>query len=104
MAQAGAAAAAALGLIDAGHVMLEPITAETDEDRCGGCKICINVCPFQAIEFDEEKGVSRVNEVLCKGCGSCVAACPAGAARQRGFTDEQIEAEIEGVLAGGTVA
>ncbi len=40
-----------------------------------------------------------MNEVLCKGCGVCVAACPSGALQQHLFTDEQILAELEGVLA-----
>jgi heterodisulfide reductase subunit A len=35
---------------------------------------------------------------LCKGCGACVAACPAGAATQNGFTDNQVMAEIEGIM------
>jgi heterodisulfide reductase subunit A len=35
---------------------------------------------------------------LCKGCGTCVAACTTGAANQRHFKNEQILAEIEGVL------
>ena len=48
--------------------------------------------------FDAEKKVSRVNEALCKGCGTCVAACPAGAIMARHFTDEQIYAQIEGML------
>jgi len=39
-----------------------------------------------------------VNEVLCKGCGTCVACCPSGVATQRGFTFEQVMAEIEGAL------
>jgi heterodisulfide reductase subunit A len=42
--------------------------------------------------------VAQVNEVLCKGCGACVAACPAGAATQHGFTNEQVLAEIDGIL------
>ena len=49
--------------------------------------------------FDEEKKVSRVNEALCKGCGVCVASCPSGAITGRHFTDKQIIAEIEGILA-----
>ena len=36
---------------------------------------------------------------LCKACGACVAACPSGAIKARHFTDAQIFAEIEGVLA-----
>ena len=35
----------------------------------------------------------------CKACGTCVAACPSGAIKARHFTDEQIFAQIEGVLA-----
>jgi heterodisulfide reductase subunit A len=45
-----------------------------------------------------DKLVAQVNEVLCKGCGACAAACPAGAATQNGFTDNQVVAEIEGIL------
>ena len=44
--------------------------------------------------------VAVVNEVLCKGCGVCVAACPSGARQQHLFTDEQILAELKGVLEG----
>ena len=98
VAQAGAAAAEALALIDRGSVELEPSTAFVDAAKCSGCRICIGLCPFCAIAFDAEAGVAVVNEVLCKGCGMCVAACPSGALQQHLFTDEQILAEIEGVL------
>jgi heterodisulfide reductase subunit A-like polyferredoxin len=37
--------------------------------------------------------------VLCKGCGTCVSVCPSGSARQNFFEDEEIYAEIGGVLA-----
>ena len=56
------------------------------------------MCPYNAIEFDEEKEVSRVITALCKGCGTCVAACPAGAITGAHFNNDQIFAEIEGVL------
>ncbi|MBC7317629.1 MAG: 4Fe-4S binding protein, partial [Chloroflexi bacterium] len=100
VAQAGAAAAAALDMIDVGKVKLEPITSFIDEQMCSGCRICIGLCPYNAIEFVSlnGRGVARVNEALCKGCGTCVAACAAGAATQRGFNDRQIYAEIEGAL------
>ena len=100
VAQAGAAAAAALDLIDLGKVTLDPITSFIDEEVCSGCRTCIGLCPYSAIEYValNGKGVSRVNEALCKGCGTCVSACPSGAATQHGFVDRQIFAEIEGAL------
>jgi heterodisulfide reductase subunit A len=98
VAQAGAAAAEALALIDKGVVELEAYTAHIDADRCSGCQICVGLCPFTAIVYDRERRVSVLNEALCKGCGTCVAACPSGAAEQHHFTSEQIMAEIEGLL------
>jgi heterodisulfide reductase subunit A len=102
VAQGAAAAAAALALIDTGKVEIEPITAVIDEALCGGCKVCLDLCSYSAIEFistNTTTGVAQVNEVLCKGCGVCVAACPSGAAQARHFSDQQILAEIEGILA-----
>jgi heterodisulfide reductase subunit A len=98
VAQAGAAAAQALALIDAGMVELEPNTAHVVEDACSGCKTCLPLCPYQAISFVEEKR-AVINEVLCKGCGTCVAACPSGSIRQNLFEDEEIFEEIDGLLA-----
>ncbi len=98
VAQASAAAARALALISKGRVEIEAATAVVDEEHCAGCKVCIDLCPFKAISFDEEKKVSRINEAVCKGCGVCVAACPSGAITGRHFTTEQIMSEIEGVL------
>jgi heterodisulfide reductase subunit A len=98
VAQAGAAAAQAMSLIDRGAVELEAYTADIDEAKCSGCQTCVPLCPFTAITFNREKKVSELNAALCKGCGTCVAACPSHAAEQHHFTDEQIFAEIEGVL------
>jgi len=99
VAQASAAAARVLAIISKGTVEIEAAIASIDEEHCAGCKICIDMCPYKAISFDEEKKVSRINEALCKGCGTCVAACPSGAIKGRHFTTEEIMAEIEGVLA-----
>ena len=99
VAQAGAAAAEALALIDRGHVEQEPNTAYITEEDCSGCKSCIPLCPYTAITFNEEKLKAVINEALCKGCGVCVAACPSGSIRQHLFEDEEIFSEIEGVLA-----
>jgi len=100
VAQGGAAAAAALSLMDAGRVWLEPYSTHVNASACGGCRTCEGLCPFTAIEMIDDDGrqVANINEILCKGCGVCAAACPAGAIMQRGFTQEQILAEIEGIL------
>jgi heterodisulfide reductase subunit A len=61
--------------------------------------VCNEICPYSAIEFDEGKKRSHVISALCKACGACVATCPSAAIRARHFTDQQIFAEIAGVLA-----
>lgn len=98
VAQAGAAAAEALALIDKGYIELEPNTAFVNEELCSGCKTCVAMCPFSAIGIKVEAKVAEVNGALCKGCGTCVAACPSGAMQQNLFTDEQIFNEIKGVM------
>jgi len=99
VAQAGAAAAEALALIDIGYVEQEPYTAQVLEEACSGCKTCIPLCPYRAISLVEEKKKATINEVLCKGCGTCVASCPSGSIVQNLFEDEEIFEEVEGLLA-----
>lgn len=99
VAQAGAAAAEVLALIDIGYVEQEPYIAQVLEEACSGCKTCIPLCPYQAISLVEETKKASVNEVLCKGCGTCVASCPSGSIKQNLFEDEEIFEEVEGLLA-----
>jgi heterodisulfide reductase subunit A len=98
VAQADAAAAKALALIDAGQIELEPNTAWIDENVCSGCKTCILLCPYKAISPDADRKIAVIDQALCKGCGTCVAACPSGAANQHLFSDEQIGEELEGLM------
>ncbi|MEJ5241193.1 MAG: CoB--CoM heterodisulfide reductase iron-sulfur subunit A family protein [Anaerolineales bacterium] len=98
VAQGAAAAARVLGKIRQKEITLEPIRASIDESKCSGCRICNGLCPFNAILFHEDRMVSEINPALCQGCGTCVAACPAGAISGTGFSNEQILAQIEGLL------
>jgi heterodisulfide reductase subunit A len=98
VAQAGAAAAQALTLIDTGEIELEPNTAYVVQEDCSGCRTCLTICPYNAISRDEVKQKAFINEALCKGCGTCVAACPSGAIKQNLFEDEMIFSEIDGLL------
>jgi len=98
VAQGAAAAARVLGRIQQKEIALEPVRASIDEAQCSGCRICNNLCPFNAILFHADRAVSEVNAALCQGCGTCVAACPAGAISGTGFSNEQVLSQIEGLL------
>jgi heterodisulfide reductase subunit A len=98
VAQASAAAAEAVSLSARGQIEIEPTTAVIDPDLCAGCKLCIEICPYSAIDFLDIKGISSVNEALCKGCGACTAICPSKAAKQNHFTQEQVLSEVEGLV------
>ena len=100
VAQAGAAASEALALSHKGVIEVEPNTAFIDETLCSGCQVCVGLCPYSAISYDQEKKISILNQALCQGCGVCAGACPSGAAQQHLFNDSQLMAEIEGALAG----
>jgi heterodisulfide reductase subunit A len=87
-----------LGKIQQKEIAIEPIRATINEEQCSGCRICNNLCPFNAIAYIDDLEVSRVNAALCQGCGTCVAACPAGAISGTGFSNQQILSQIEGLM------
>jgi len=97
VAQASGAAVRASEPLAAGKVEVEAISSCIDEDLCSGCRICEDLCPYSALEFDEKEKIMRVNEVMCKGCGSCSSACPTGAISMRHFDLKQILAQIRGL-------
>jgi heterodisulfide reductase subunit A len=97
VAQAKAAAAGAMALMGKGRITIEPYYSVVNEDKCDGCKVCVSVCPYNAISInDREK--SEVNPALCKGCGTCTATCPTGAITSQHYTDGQIAAMIQEYL------
>ena len=98
VAQASGAAAKALELAARGWVEVSPTISWIDPNVCAGCQTCIELCAYTAIEFDERRGVSVINEALCKGCGSCSGFCPSGAAQVKHFNEKQIFAELDGIV------
>ncbi|MBI5583124.1 MAG: CoB--CoM heterodisulfide reductase iron-sulfur subunit A family protein [Deltaproteobacteria bacterium] len=85
-------------LVPGQRIALEPMTVQVLEEYCSGCRICLETCPFLALEWAPEPESIRVNEVLCRGCGLCAAACPSGALQARHYGDRQLTAEIRGLL------
>jgi len=76
----------------------EAKTSKISEELCTACKICLTVCCYSAISYDEIKEACVVNDVLCKGCGNCAAACLSGAAVHQHFTSGQIYRELAEIL------
>jgi len=49
------------------------------EDKCTGCKICINAYGCPAIYWDAEAKKAKIDPTMCWGCGGCAQVCPFGA-------------------------
>ncbi|MBL7225216.1 MAG: 4Fe-4S binding protein [Desulfobacteraceae bacterium] len=46
-----------------------------DQDACSGCGICVERCPTDAIELNDDQKAER-DEKSCFGCGICARYCP----------------------------
>jgi len=47
-----------------------------DRDKCIGCKLCIKVCPAEAIEFIPDKKKIKIHVDHCIFCSQCNDICP----------------------------
>lgn len=96
--QAKASAQRAITILVKDELTSEGAISFIDPDYCVGCKICLNLCPYHAIIFNDETNKAEIADVLCKGCGVCAAACPTGACSIKNFQTDQIFAEIAAVF------
>ncbi len=108
VAQAGAAASKAIGLLSKNKLIGNPCVAHADEQMCNGCSSCERVCPYGAISYEDKeiripdvgirkRRIAVVNEAVCQGCGACTVACFSGAMDLKGFTNKQIMAEVDAI-------
>jgi len=110
--QASASASKAIGLFSSDELTREPIVAVVNRQAppnftsCTGCLLCLEVCPYHAIEKEEIKDragnlikiAARVNAGLCQGCGTCVAMCRNKSIDIQGFSNDQMMSEVLALL------
>ena len=91
--QAEGAASRAAVLLSKGFLEFEGIVSQIEQELCTGCGMCVDACPYHAIDLVDRK--AKVNEALCKGCGVCGSTCRSSAAQPKNFKDDQILAMIK---------
>lgn len=75
---------------------LDLTTAVIDKEVCMKCGKCAEFCNYDAIDTEGE--FYKVVDVACHSCGKCASNCPTNAMELRFFSDEQIIAQVNGIL------
>lgn len=89
-------AAQVIEFLGTGKMLVDPVKAfVADGMRCTKWRACESVCPVKAIQVDE---FPRVDALTCTGCGACVSECPEGVLEIAHYTDQQVDAEMRGLL------
>ncbi len=96
--QAKAAASRGATVLARDKAQISPLISQINQEKCIGCGLCVEVCPFGAIKMEEVQDRGRRAQNIpasCKGCGICAASCPQKAIDMFHFRDSQMEAIIE---------
>jgi heterodisulfide reductase subunit C len=78
--------------------------AHVNERTCVACGLCVEVCPYDAVELVQkrvlghEKTVSQVNAALCMSCGVCAASCRSASIDLLDFSDENLFQRVQDEL------
>ena len=92
-----------------GYSPPDPVV-RVNERTCVACGLCVEVCPYDAVELVQkrvlgrEKSVAQVNAALCMGCGVCAASCRSASIDLLDYDDESLLQHIQHDLQGVEVA
>ena len=98
------AAASRAGVILSRDVMHLDAVKSFVTDKCDGCALCLDVCPYDAISLTEYEIDGEVHKkvetekAICKGCGLCEATCPKGGIEVHSFTCDQLRKQVYAAL------
>ncbi len=105
VAQALAVSSRASTILSQLEIFPDAVKAVVDDELCDGCALCIDVCPFHAIELLEIQTEGKeptktvtINKAQCKGCGQCQGTCPKRGVYVAGFTMEQLSSQVRAAL------
>lgn len=108
IAQAQAAVSRAVTVLSSRWVDLDLVKARIDMSRCDCCALCVDACPYEALEIERENNRGDgspgrqkivVRAAKCKGCGICQATCPKEGISVTGFSNRQLSAQVRAALA-----
>jgi heterodisulfide reductase subunit A len=75
------------------------------EDDCDGCELCLDTCPYDAIQMlnVKEKGlrsdtIATIDALRCERCGTCTGRCPTGALQLTHYHDDKVLAQLHELL------
>jgi heterodisulfide reductase subunit C len=86
--------------VDTGYqTVLE--TAEVDQTTCVACGLCVEICPYEAIDLQETRimgqarTVAHVDANRCMACGLCAASCRSSSIElEDGFSNEALMTDL----------
>jgi heterodisulfide reductase subunit A len=101
--QAKAAVSRAGAILAKDVMQLDAIKSQVTE-KCDGCALCLDVCPYKALTLEEYRDNGHAHrrvtsdKALCKGCGLCEATCPKEGVTIHHFTMDQLKAQVDAVI------
>jgi heterodisulfide reductase subunit A len=101
--QSEASAQKAYEYLSRKEIISPRVVSVVHDALCSRCQRCVEVCPYDARSYDEEKDRIVVDPAACQACGMCEATCPNNAAEVPGWNEKQTMTVIDDELRDETI-